>query len=169
MAPCRVVKINCPLLPGGPCNPVVPLASHPHMPIVHITRRERFSAAHRLGRPEWSAEKNLEVFGKCSNPNWHGHNYELWVTVKAEVDKETGFVVNLSALSKLMHLHVIDPMDHKNLDLDVPFLKGVGSTTENLAVAIWKQLAAPVAKIGGALHCVKIQETENNSVEYFGD
>ncbi|MBS1568767.1 MAG: 6-carboxytetrahydropterin synthase [Bacteroidetes bacterium] len=137
--------------------------------MVHITRRERFSAAHRLGRPEWSAEKNLEVFGKCSNPNWHGHNYELWVTVKAEVDKETGFVVNLSALSKLMHLHVIDPMDHKNLDLDVPFLKGVGSTTENLAVAIWKQLAAPVAKIGGALHCVKIQETENNSVEYFGD
>ncbi|MBS1939885.1 MAG: 6-carboxytetrahydropterin synthase [Bacteroidetes bacterium] len=139
------------------------------MPVVHITRRERFSAAHRLGRPEWSAEKNFSVFGKCSNPNWHGHNYELWVTVKAEVDKETGFVVNLSALSKLMHQHVIDPMDHKNLDLDVPFLKGVGSTTENLAVAIWQQLEKPVAAIGGTLHCVKIQETENNSVEYFGE
>ncbi len=139
------------------------------MPVVHITRRERFSAAHRLGRPEWSAEKNYSVFGKCSNPNWHGHNYELWVTVKAEVDKETGFVVNLSALSKLMHQHVIDPMDHKNLDLDVPFLKGVGSTTENLAVAIWQQLEKPVAAIGGTLHCVKIQETENNSVEYFGE
>lgn len=136
---------------------------------VRITRRERFSAAHRLGRPEWSAEKNLETFGKCSNPNWHGHNYELWVTVEGETDKETGFVINLSALSRIMHEQVIDRMDHKNLDLDVTFLKGVVSTTENLAVAIWKQLEQPVAAIGGRLHCVKIQETENNSVEYFGN
>ncbi|MBP8823021.1 MAG: 6-carboxytetrahydropterin synthase [Flavobacteriales bacterium] len=138
------------------------------MPIVHITRRERFSAAHRLGRPEWSAQKNREVFGKCANPNWHGHNYELWVTVKGDTDPETGFVVDLSALSRLMHQHVIDPMDHKNLDLDVPFLQGVGSTTENLAVAIWRRLDQPVQAIGGTLHCVKIQETENNSVEYYG-
>lgn len=139
------------------------------MPVVHITRRERFSAAHRLGRPEWSAGKNLETFGKCANPNWHGHNYELWVTVKGETDKETGFVINLSALSRIMHERVIDLMDHKNLDLDVPFLKGVISTTENLAVAIWRQLEAPVTAIGGQLHCVKIQETENNSVEYYGE
>ena len=80
------------------------------MPVVHITRRERFSAAHKLGRPEWSAEKNLATFGKCSNPNWHGHNYELWVTVKGETSAETGFVVDLSALSRLMHEHVIDRM-----------------------------------------------------------
>lgn len=139
------------------------------MSVVHITRRERFSAAHRLGRPEWSAEQNLAVFGKCANPNWHGHNYELWVTVKGPTDPQTGFVINLSDLSRLLHRHVIDPMDHKNLDLDVPFLRGVGSTTENLAVAIWKQLEQPVAAIGGTLHCVKIQETENNSVEYFGE
>ena len=86
------------------------------MPIVHITRRERFSAAHRLGNPAWTDEKNLDVFGKCSNPNWHGHNYELWVTVKAEVNKETGFVVNLKQLSRLMHVHVIDLVDNKNLD-----------------------------------------------------
>ncbi len=138
------------------------------MAIVHITRRERFSAAHRLGNPAWTAERNLDVFGKCANPNWHGHNYELWVTVKAEVNKETGFVVNLKQLSHLMHVHVIDVVDHKNLDLDVPFMKGVGSTTENLAVAIWQQLAGPIAQIGGQLHCVKVQETENNSVEYYG-
>ncbi|MCO6483931.1 MAG: 6-carboxytetrahydropterin synthase [Flavobacteriales bacterium] len=139
------------------------------MATVHITRRERFSAAHRLGRPEWSAEKNLETFGKCSNPNWHGHNYELWVTVKGETDKKTGFVINLSALSRVMHEHVIDLVDHKNLDLDVPFMNGLISTTENLAVAIWRQLEKPVAAIGGKLLRVKIQETENNSVEYFGE
>ena len=139
------------------------------MPIVHITRRERFSAAHRLGNPAWSAERNLATFGKCANPNWHGHNYKLWVTVKAEVDPATGFVVNLSDLSRLMHEHVIDPMDHKNLDLDVPFLKGVATTTENLAVAVWRRLEGPVAAIGGTLHCVNIKETENNSVVYYGE
>lgn len=139
------------------------------MPEVHITRRERFSAAHRLGRPEWSPEKNLATFGKCSNPNWHGHNYELWVTVKGETSAETGFVIDLSALSRIMHEQVIDLVDHKNLDMDVPFMQGVGSTTENLAVAFWKQLEVPVAKIGGKLYRVKIQETENNSVEYFGE
>lgn len=139
------------------------------MPIVHITRRERFSAAHRLGRPEWSAKRNLATFGKCANPNWHGHNYELWVTVKGETDRETGFVINLSDLGKVMHEHVIDLVDHKNLDLDVPFMAGLNSTTENLAVAIWRQLEEPVRRIGGILHCVKLQETENNSVEYYGE
>lgn len=139
------------------------------MPIVHITRRERFSAAHRLGRPEWSAKRNLATFGKCANPNWHGHNYELWVTVKGETDRETGFVINLSDLGKVMHELVIDLVDHKNLDLDVPFMAGLNSTTENLAVAIWRQLEEPVRRIGGILHCVKLQETENNSVEYYGE
>lgn len=139
------------------------------MAVVHITRRERFSAAHRLGRPEWSAERNAETFGKCANPNWHGHNYEVWVTVKGETDRETGFVINLSALSRIMHEHVIDLVDHKNLDADVPFMQGLNSTTENLAVAIWRQLEKPVAAIGGTLQCVKVRETENNSVEYFGE
>ncbi len=139
------------------------------MPLVHITRRERFSAAHKLGRAEWSPAKNFATFGKCSNPNWHGHNYEMWVTVKGNTDPETGFVIDLSALSRIIHEQVIDQVDHKNLDMDVPFMKGVGSTTENLAVAFWNQLQHPVAAIGGTLHCIEIQETENNSVKYYGE
>ncbi|MCB9183319.1 MAG: 6-carboxytetrahydropterin synthase [Flavobacteriales bacterium] len=138
------------------------------MAFVHITRRERFSAAHRLHRPDWSDARNLEVFGKCSNPNWHGHNYELWVTVKGEQDPATSFVVDLSALSRLINTHVIDYLDHKNIDLDVPFMKGRLSSTENLAVAIWEQLAGPVAELGCTLHAVKVKETENNHVEYHG-
>jgi 6-pyruvoyltetrahydropterin/6-carboxytetrahydropterin synthase len=138
------------------------------MPVVHITRRERFSAAHKLSRPDWSTEKNLQVFGKCANPNWHGHNYEVWVTVAGEPGPETGFVVDLSELGRLMREHVIQYVDHKNIDLDVPFMQGRYSTTENLAVAIWEQLDAPVKALGGRLHRVKLQETENNYVEYFG-
>lgn len=138
------------------------------MAFVHITRRERFSAAHRLHRPDWSDARNLEVFGKCSNPNWHGHNYELWVTVKGEQDPETSFVVDLSALSRMINTHVIDHLDHKNIDLDVPFMKGRLSSTENLAVAIWEQLVGPVSELGCTLHCVKVKETENNHVEYHG-
>jgi 6-pyruvoyltetrahydropterin/6-carboxytetrahydropterin synthase len=139
------------------------------MPVVHITRRERFSAAHRLGHPDWSPEKNFEVFGKCSNPNWHGHNYELWVTVKGETDPRTGFVADLSELGRVVRERVIDHLDHKNIDLDCPFMLGKGSTTENLAVAIWQQLEEAVRGIGATLHRVKVQETENNHAEYFGE
>ena len=138
------------------------------MALVHITRRERFSAAHKLARPDWSPEKNMATFGKCSNPNWHGHNYELWVTVKGEPQPETGFVVDLSMLSQAMSEHVVRHLDHKNIDLDVPFMQGRLSSTENLAIAIWDQLEKPVAALGCTLHCVKVQETENNHVEYFG-
>jgi 6-pyruvoyltetrahydropterin/6-carboxytetrahydropterin synthase len=138
------------------------------MPTVHITRRERFSASHRLARAEWSDAKNLEVFGKCSNPNGHGHNYELWVTVKGEQDPETSFVTDLSRLSRIIKERVIDHLDHKNIDVDVPFMRGRLSSTENLAVAIWEQLEKPVRELGCALHCVKVQETENNTVEYHG-
>ena len=138
------------------------------MPIMPITPRARFSAAHKLARPEWSPEKNFATFGKCSNPNWHGHNYDLWVTVKGEPSKETGFVVDLSEVSRLMHERVVDKLDHKNIDLDVDFMKGRLSSTENLAIAIWEQLAEPIATLGCSLHCVKVQETENNSVEYHG-
>lgn len=139
------------------------------MPLVHITRRERFSAAHKLSRPDWSPEKNYATFGKCSNPNWHGHNYELWVTVKGEPDPETSFVTDLSVLSTIIKEHVVDHLDHKNLDMDVPFMKGRYSSTESLAVAIWEQLEAPVRSLGVVLHCVKVQETENNHVEYYGE
>ncbi|MCB0815841.1 MAG: 6-carboxytetrahydropterin synthase [Flavobacteriales bacterium] len=138
------------------------------MATVHISRRERFSAAHKLSRPDWSEERNLEVFGKCANPNWHGHNYELWVTVRGEQSAETSFVTDLSALGRVIREHVIQHVDHRNLDLDVPFMKGRYSSTENLAVAIWEQLESPVKELGCTLHCVKVQETENNYVEYFG-
>jgi 6-pyruvoyltetrahydropterin/6-carboxytetrahydropterin synthase len=138
------------------------------MALVHITRRERFSAAHKLARPDWSEERNAATFGKCANPNWHGHNYVLWVTVKGEPDPGTGFVVDLSHLGQALHEHVVRHLDHKNIDLDVPFMKGRLSSTENLAVAIWEQIKAPVESLGCQLHCVKVQETENNHVEYFG-
>ena len=139
------------------------------MPIVHITRRERFSASHRLARPDWSDAKNLEVFGKCSNPNGHGHNYVLWVTVAGEPDPETSFVTDLSMLSRIIKERVIDHLDHRNIDLDVPFMKGRYSSTENLAIAIWEQLEAPIRALGVTLRTVKVEETENNTVEYHGE
>jgi 6-pyruvoyltetrahydropterin/6-carboxytetrahydropterin synthase len=136
--------------------------------MVYITRRERFNAAHRLFRADFSDEQNLETFGKCSNPNWHGHNYELFVTVKVEVNPETGFVVNLKDLSQIIEKHVIEKMDHRNINLEVDFMKGQLASTENIAIAIWGELEKPVIELGGILHCVKVCETENNFVEYFG-
>lgn len=136
---------------------------------MHITRRERFNAAHRLFRPDWDDEKNLEVFGKCSNPNWHGHNYTLFVTVKGRIDPETGFVINLKHLSHIIKTYIIDKLDHKNLNLEVDFMRNKIVSTENIAVAIWNELDQPVKEIGGKLHCVKLVETENNYVEFFGN
>jgi 6-pyruvoyltetrahydropterin/6-carboxytetrahydropterin synthase len=136
--------------------------------MVYITRRERFNAAHRVSREEWSDEKNYEVFGKCSNKNWHGHNFDLFVTVKGQVNPETGFVINLKALSDILKSKVIDKIDHKNLNLDVDFMQGLMTSTENLAIQIWKQIEVPVAEMGGQLHSVKVYESENNFVEYFG-
>lgn len=137
--------------------------------MIYITRRERFNAAHRLYRKDYSDAKNLEVFGKCSNPNWHGHNYYLYVTVKGTLNPETGFVVNLSSLSKIINEHVIQKIDHKNMNLEVDFMSGHLASTENLAIAIWEQLKNPVKQLGASLHCVKIIETENNYVEYYGN
>ena len=133
-----------------------------------ITRRERFNAAHRLFREDWTDEKNLEVFGKCSNPNWHGHNYVLYVTVKGNVSKETGFVVNLKYLSEIIKTKVIDKIDHKNLNLEVDFMKDRIVSTENIAIAIWDELYEVIGQTGAELHCVKLVETENNFVEYYG-
>ena len=140
----------------------------PILSMVYITRRERFSSAHMLRKPEWSDEQNLETFGKCSNPNWHGHNYVLHVTVKGEPNKETGFVANLSELSVIIKSKILDVVDHKNLNLDVPFMKGRLTSTENLAIGIWNEIKSEIDKLDCDLHCVKLQETENNSVEYYG-
>jgi 6-pyruvoyltetrahydropterin/6-carboxytetrahydropterin synthase len=138
------------------------------MKTVYITRRETFNAAHKLWREEWSDEKNWEVFGKCSNHNWHGHNFELFITVKGLPNEETGFVINLKLLSQIVREHVIEALDHKNLNLDVPFLKGIMASTENLAIAIWDILDPLVKQHGGEMAKIKLIETENNFVEYFG-
>ena len=137
--------------------------------MIYITRKETFSAAHRLSRPDWPDEQNREVFGKCSNPNWHGHNYELIVTVKGEVSEENGFVANLSEVSAIIKEYVLDKVDHRNLNLDVDFMKGKYTSTEVLAIEIWKQLEKPINTLGCTLHSVKIQETAKNFVEYFGN
>jgi len=136
--------------------------------MLFITRRERFNAAHKLHREDWSYERNLEVFGKCSNPNWHGHNYELYVTVKGEADPETGFVIDLKFLSRLINDKIVNKLDHKNINLDVDFMKGRMASTEILAKAIWEELEAPIRNQGCQLHCVRLYETENNYAEYFG-
>jgi 6-pyruvoyltetrahydropterin/6-carboxytetrahydropterin synthase len=138
------------------------------MKSVCITRKERFSAAHRLFRPEFSDEENFRIFGKCSNPNWHGHNYTLWVTVKGEVSEETGFVTDLKELSRLINEQVIRKVDHHNLNMEVDFMRGKLASTENLAIGIWDQLFEPVRELGGSLYSVKVEETDNNMAEYFG-
>lgn len=137
------------------------------MPRVRITRRLHFSAAHRLGREEWSAERNAEVFGDCANPNWHGHNYELDVTVEGEIDPTTGFVLDLKLLRELVEGRVIRDVDHRNLNLDVPWLEGVIPTTENLVVAIWARLAEGLPA-GVRLARLVLWETPRNYVEYDG-
>lgn len=136
--------------------------------MIYITRKEHFNAAHKLENPNWSDEKNAEMFGKCANPNWHGHNYNLYVTVKGEVNPETGFTVNLKDLSAIMKTEIADKLDHKNLNLDVPFMKGIIASTENLAIAIWNELVPHIDALNCELHSVKLYETENNFVEYFG-
>lgn len=136
--------------------------------MIYITRRERFNAAHRLFLPEYSDEQNMKVFGKCSNPNWHGHNYELFVTIKGEVNPKTGFLVNLKDLSKTINQYIIEKIDHKNINLEVDFMKDKLASTENLAIAIWEELEKPIAELNVEMHKVKLFESENNFVEYMG-
>ena len=136
--------------------------------MIYISRKERFNAAHRLFHPDFSDEKNLEVFGKCSNPNWHGHNYELFVTVKGNIKPETGFLINLKDLSKIINEYIINKIDHKNINIEVDFMQGKMASTENLAKAIWDEIKLPINELGAELHCIKLHETENNFVEYFG-
>jgi len=137
--------------------------------MIYITRRERFSSTHRLYRSDWDDQKNMEIFGPCSNQNGHGHNFELFVTIKGKVNPDNGFVMNLKALSPIIKDKVIDKLDHKNINLDVDFMKNKIPSTENLAIEIWNQLQSPVAEHGASLHCIKVYETENNFVEYFGE
>jgi 6-pyruvoyltetrahydropterin/6-carboxytetrahydropterin synthase len=136
--------------------------------MIYLTRRERFCAAHRMFRKEWSDEVNQRVFGKCSNPNWHGHNYILWVTVKGEPSEEHGFIMNINVLKQIIIDNIINKIDHKNINLEVDFMKGRIATSENLAIAIWDVLNPFIMKEGASLYCVKIEETENNSIEYYG-
>lgn len=135
--------------------------------MIYLTRHEHFNAAHKLYNPTWSPEKNVEIFGKCANANWHGHNYELMVTIKGEVDPETGFLMDAKLLSKILQDEVCEKLDHKNLNMDVDFMKDKLASTENLAIAIWNQIT-PHLPTNVKLHCVKLYETPRICVEYFG-
>ena len=136
--------------------------------MVYLTRIEHFNAAHKLYNADWSLEKNEAVFGKCANENWHGHNYELYVTIKGEPHAETGFLFDVKKLSEIINASVIEKLDHKNLNMDVGFMKGKMCSTENLAIAIWDQLSMNLPA-GAQLHCVKLYETPRIFVEYFGE
>jgi 6-pyruvoyltetrahydropterin/6-carboxytetrahydropterin synthase len=138
------------------------------MPRVRVTRSLHFSAAHRLGREDWSIERNRDVFGLCANPNWHGHNYELDVTVEGPIDPETGYVLDLKVLRDLVESRVIDEVDHRNLNLDVTWLSGINPTTENLVVAIWGRLVDGLPS-HLKLHRIVLWETPRNAVEYTGE
>lgn len=143
------------------------LRKHCRVDMVYVTRREVFSAAHILCNPEWSAEKNVEIFDKCANPNGHGHNYTLEVVVAGEPDPATGYVIDLKKLKSIIRESVIAQVDHKHLNYDVPFMQGIIPTAENIAIAIWNQLVDRLPS--GKLYSIKLYETENNYAEYKGE
>jgi len=136
--------------------------------MILVTRKAHFNAAHKLWNPQWDQARNEEVFGKCANKHWHGHNFELWVTVAGEVDPDTGFVVDLKWLKKIIEDRVIEPLDHSNINLDVPFMQGRMASTENLAMAIWDQLWETLQHPRYRLYSLQLFETPNNSVTYYG-
>lgn len=136
--------------------------------MVFVTRIESFNAAHKLWNENWDEAKNKEVFGKCANVNFHGHNYELQVTVKGELHPDTGFVMNAKALGEIMKDKVVDIVDHCNLNIDVEFMQGKFTSAENFAIGIWEQIETEIAKHGATLHCVKLIETNRIFVEYYG-
>ena len=136
--------------------------------MIYLTRLEHFNAAHKLYNKQWSKEENEAVFGACANENWHGHNFDLYVTVKGEVHKDTGFLMDAKKLSDLITEHVTEKLDHKNLNLDVDFLKDKMCSTEILAMEIWKQLETHLPD-NVALHCIKLFETPRIYVEYYGE
>lgn len=131
---------------------------------IAVSRKEHFNAAHRLFNPAWTDEKNVQVFGKCANPNYHGHNYELIVTVVGQPDPSTGYVMDMKVLSDLIKEHVLMPFDHKNLNLDTAYFKNLNPTAENIAVVIWRILRQHIDSQFELR--VKLYETERNFVEY---
>jgi len=135
--------------------------------LLYITRKEHFNAAHKLYNPNWSDEQNNAVFGKCANRNWHGHNFDLYVTVKGYPDPDTGFIIDLKVLKTIIEEHVIEKLDHRNINMDVDFMKGKMASIENIAVGIWDQIEPHLD--GCQLHSIKLWETRNNYVEYFGE
>jgi 6-pyruvoyltetrahydropterin/6-carboxytetrahydropterin synthase len=139
--------------------------------MIYVSRKEHFNAAHKLYNPLWTIEKNQEVFGLCANENWHGHNFDLIVTVKGMPDPETGFVIDLKKLSTLIRSEVIDKLDHKNLNLDVEFMQGKLASCENLITEIWRILEPRISGISkfGKLHSIRLYETPRNYVEYYGE
>lgn len=136
--------------------------------MVYLTRLEHFNAAHKLYNPSWTKEKNEALFGLCANENWHGHNFDLYVTIKGKINGDTGFLFDVKKLSKLIQENVIKKLDHKNLNLDVDFLQGKMCSTEVLAIEIWNQLHNHLPQ-EVKLHCVKLYETPRIYVEYFGE
>ncbi|MBL7807602.1 MAG: 6-carboxytetrahydropterin synthase [Saprospiraceae bacterium] len=138
--------------------------------MVYITRIEKFNAAHKLWVDDWTEEQNQEVFGKCSNKNWHGHNYHLHVTIKGTPDPVTGFVMDVKKLSIIIREQVVNHLDHSNLNLDVPFIpKGLQPTTENLIILIWQQLQTALKGYPCQLHGLKLWETDTIYAEYYGE
>ena len=136
--------------------------------MVYLTRVEHFNAAHKLWNNDWTAEKNKEVFGKCANENWHGHNYEVHVTIKGEPQPGTGFIFNAKRLSTIIKEYICDKIDHKNLNMDVDFMEGKFTTAENVTISIWQQLQPVLKNEGVDLYCIKLFETPRIYVEYFG-
>lgn len=139
--------------------------------MIYITRKEHFNAAHKLYNEKWDKQKNIEVFGPCANENWHGHNFDLHITVKGKPNPETGFVINFKELGKLVKAEIIEKVDHKNLNLDVPFLEGKLPSCETIIYEFWQILAPKISAIepGASLHSLKLYETPNNYAEYFGE
>ncbi len=140
--------------------------------MVYISRDAHFCAAHKLYNEAWSKAKNEEIFGPCANENWHGHNFDMTVTVKGAVNAETGFVVNFKDLNKIIKTHILDKVDHKNLNLDVDFMKGKLTSCENLLMEFWQILQPEILKMSegsAVLHCVKLKETNKNYAEYYGE
>lgn len=137
--------------------------------MLYLTRRETFNAAHKLHVPAWSDEENLRVFGKCSNRNWHGHNYQLFVTVAGEPDPVTGFVMDAKLLSTIVKREIIDHVDHANFNLDVSWMpEGMQPTTENIVRVFWQRIEAMINEHGAKLYSIRLQETENIYAEYYG-
>ncbi len=136
--------------------------------MIFVTRRVHFNAAHKMVNPKWSLEQNQAVFGPCANENWHGHNYELEVTLAGEADPDTGYVYDLGKLRDVIDQHVLRKVDHKNLNLDVDFMQGIVPSSENFVVAIWQQLLPHIQAPNARLYSVKLFETPRNFVEYKG-